>query len=79
MVSASVTLGESGRILLPANIRKELGLEAGDCLTILTDDGEIRIFSQAKVSGVLDDASSAERLGVSNDHDASARADSARR
>jgi len=46
MSAETVTLGESGRIVLPASIRKELGLEAGDRLTVLSDGHEIRILSR---------------------------------
>lgn len=46
MSAETVTLGESGRIVLPASIRKELGLVAGDRLTVLSDGHEIRILSR---------------------------------
>ena len=46
MSAETVILGESGRIVLPASIRKELGLEAGDRLTVLSDGHEIRILSR---------------------------------
>jgi AbrB family looped-hinge helix DNA binding protein len=42
----TVTLGESGRIVLPAAIRKELGLKVGDRLTVSSDRGSIRILSR---------------------------------
>jgi AbrB family looped-hinge helix DNA binding protein len=42
----TVTLGESGRIVLPAAIRKELGLKAGDRLTVSSEQGSIRILSR---------------------------------
>lgn len=41
-----VTMGESGRIVLPAGIRKEFGLEPGERLTVFSQDGEIRIVSR---------------------------------
>jgi AbrB family looped-hinge helix DNA binding protein len=46
METETVVLGESGRIVLPAAIRKELGLKAGDRLTISSDKGELRILSR---------------------------------
>jgi AbrB family looped-hinge helix DNA binding protein len=46
MRTETVVLGESGRIVLPAAIRKELGLKAGDRLTVTSDDGAIRILSR---------------------------------
>lgn len=42
----TVILGESGRIVLPAAIRKELGLKTGDRLTVSSDQGSIRILSR---------------------------------
>lgn len=45
-MTETVVLGESGRIVLPAAIRKEFGLEAGDRLSIFSVDGEIRIMSR---------------------------------
>jgi AbrB family looped-hinge helix DNA binding protein len=48
-MAETVILGESGRIVLPAAIRKELGLEPGERLTVLLDDGEIRIFNQKMI------------------------------
>ena len=34
MATETVILGESGRIVLPAAIRKEFGLKSGDRLTV---------------------------------------------
>ena len=45
-MTETVVLGESGRIVLPAAIRKELGLKTGDRLTVSTDGGAIRILSR---------------------------------
>jgi len=45
-MTETVVLGESGRIVLPAAIRKELGLKAGDRLTVSSDQGTIRILSR---------------------------------
>lgn len=45
-MTETVVLGESGRIVLPAAIRKELGLKAGDRLTVTSDQGSIRILSR---------------------------------
>ena len=42
----TVVLGESGRIVLPAAIRKEFGLEPGERLTVFSQQGEIRIVSR---------------------------------
>jgi AbrB family looped-hinge helix DNA binding protein len=45
-MTETVVLGESGRIVLPAAIRKELGLKVGDRLTVTCDEGAIRILSR---------------------------------
>jgi AbrB family looped-hinge helix DNA binding protein len=45
-MTETVVLGESGRIVLPAAIRRELGLKAGDRLTVTSDAGAIRILSR---------------------------------
>lgn len=45
-MAETVVLGESGRIVLPAAIRKELGLKVGDRLTVTNDHGAIRILSR---------------------------------
>jgi AbrB family looped-hinge helix DNA binding protein len=45
-MTETVVLGESGRIVLPVAIRKELGLKAGDRLTVTSDAGAIRILSR---------------------------------
>ncbi|MGA2249987.1 AbrB/MazE/SpoVT family DNA-binding domain-containing protein [Terracidiphilus sp.] len=43
MPTETVVLGESGRIVLPAELRKEFGLKPGDRLTISSEGGSIRI------------------------------------
>ncbi len=48
-MTETVVLGESGRIVLPAAIRKELGLEPGEKLTVVLDQGEIRIFNRKMI------------------------------
>ncbi len=39
----SVRVLEGGRILIPARIRKELGIKAGDCLSLELEDGVLRL------------------------------------
>jgi AbrB family looped-hinge helix DNA binding protein len=46
MAAETVILGESGRIVLPASIRKEFGLKPGDRLTVSSTAGEIRILNR---------------------------------
>ncbi|HZP03967.1 MAG TPA: AbrB/MazE/SpoVT family DNA-binding domain-containing protein [Terracidiphilus sp.] len=45
-MAETVILGESGRIVLPAAIRKKFGLEPGERLTVIDEDGAIRILSR---------------------------------
>jgi AbrB family looped-hinge helix DNA binding protein len=42
----TVVLGESGRIVLPVAIRRELGLKTGDRLTVTNDGRSIRILTR---------------------------------
>ena len=49
IMTETVILGESGRIVLPASIRKEFGLQPGERLTIVVDNGEIRIFNRKMI------------------------------
>ena len=48
-MTETVVLGESGRIVLPVAICKEFGMEPGERLTVIADDGEIRIFSRKMI------------------------------
>ena len=48
-MTETVVLGEIGRIVLPVAIRNELGLKAGDRLTVTSDGGAIRILSRKMV------------------------------
>jgi AbrB family looped-hinge helix DNA binding protein len=48
-MTETVILGESGRIVLPAAIRKEFGMAPGERLTVIADQGEIRIFSRKMI------------------------------
>ncbi|MGD0627756.1 MAG: AbrB/MazE/SpoVT family DNA-binding domain-containing protein [Terracidiphilus sp.] len=45
-MTETVVLGESGRIVIPSAIRNELGLKAGDRLTVISDGGALRILSR---------------------------------
>ncbi len=38
-------LGRGGRIVIPAEARRELGIEEGDALTLEVRDGELRVYS----------------------------------
>jgi AbrB family looped-hinge helix DNA binding protein len=45
MSSHRVRLGEGGRLVIPAAIRKELGLKVGDDVILEVDDGALRVRS----------------------------------
>ena len=45
MQSYQTTLGENGRIVIPAAFRKELGIKKGDRLGLRLEDGEVRVYS----------------------------------
>jgi AbrB family looped-hinge helix DNA binding protein len=38
-------LNAKGRIVIPAALRRELGLKAGDELLLRTEDGELRVYT----------------------------------
>ena len=44
--AARVVLSEGGRIVIPASIRKALGVAPGDSLSLRVEDNELRILSQ---------------------------------
>ena len=45
-MTETVTLGESGRIVLPASIRKEFGIRPGEQLTVIGEPDGIRILTR---------------------------------
>jgi AbrB family looped-hinge helix DNA binding protein len=42
----SVRLCEGGRVVIPAEVREQLGLKVGDRLVLRVEDGEIRLFTR---------------------------------
>ena len=42
-----VKLSREGRILIPAEVRAELGIDEGTSLNLAVENGEIRLFDQA--------------------------------
>jgi AbrB family looped-hinge helix DNA binding protein len=46
MVVATASLDKHGRLVIPANFRKEMGWEAGDRLTLAIDERELRVLSR---------------------------------
>jgi antitoxin PrlF len=45
MKTVRTKVGEGGRVVLPAEFRKALGLCPGDTVTVMLVDGEIHIFT----------------------------------
>ena len=43
MTQVKTTLGEGGRLVIPAEHRKALGLKPGDCVVVSLQDRELRI------------------------------------
>ncbi len=53
-VPYSVLLGEKGRVVLPAEVRENLGLETGDRLLLAIDpDGALRLTSARRAAARL--------------------------
>ncbi len=48
METLTVTLGTSGRLVLPVKFRRALGVEPGDELILALDKGELRIFTRGE-------------------------------
>ena len=46
MLTVTAKLGKSGRLVLPVQFRKSLGVEPGDELILALDEGELRIFTR---------------------------------
>jgi AbrB family looped-hinge helix DNA binding protein len=44
----SIKISKGGRVVIPAEIRRELGLRVGDAVTLSVIDNEIRIISRAE-------------------------------
>lgn len=44
--SVRVQMNENGRVVIPATVRKELGIKAGDSLFLTVIDHELRLVTQ---------------------------------
>ncbi|MGL4612223.1 MAG: AbrB/MazE/SpoVT family DNA-binding domain-containing protein [Trueperaceae bacterium] len=53
--SKTMELGENGRVVIPKEVRKTLGIREGDKVTFIVDNGEVRLTTRAvlvkKLSG----------------------------
>ena len=47
MQSRTTRITEGGRVVIPAEYRRELGLRVGDEVIVRLDDGEVRILSRS--------------------------------
>ena len=48
MQAYAVKLSREGRVLIPVDVRVELGLSEGSTLSLRVQDGEIRLFDRAQ-------------------------------
>jgi AbrB family looped-hinge helix DNA binding protein len=48
MISEVAKIMDGNRLVIPASIRKALGLHVGDALTLMLENGELRVVSQAE-------------------------------
>lgn len=51
-----VTLGAQGRLVIPARLREELGLHAGDTLVLSTNDGRLVVETPARIIADVQEA-----------------------
>ena len=47
MQQSIVTLSKEGRVVIPAELRQQLGVVAGDSLSVRVEDGEIVLSTKA--------------------------------
>ena len=47
MISEVSKIMDGNRLVIPARIRKELGLRVGDAVTLILENGQLRLLSQA--------------------------------
>jgi AbrB family looped-hinge helix DNA binding protein len=48
-MAAEVRIGQQGRIVIPADVRRELGLRTGDVLVVRAEDGRMVLESRERV------------------------------
>jgi AbrB family looped-hinge helix DNA binding protein len=48
MSGVSTKIAEGGRLVIPAQLRRELGLEIGDEVIVRVEDGELRILTRGE-------------------------------
>ena len=42
----TVRMSENGRVVIPAEVRKQLGLTAGELLTLTVEEGSLRLMTR---------------------------------
>jgi AbrB family looped-hinge helix DNA binding protein len=63
--SVKCTINENGRIVIPFRIRRAMGLEPGDTVTMILEDGILRIEAhQAKLKRIQDELKEFARPGT---------------
>jgi AbrB family looped-hinge helix DNA binding protein len=48
MQFANTRIGEGGRLVIPAEFRKALGMKVGEDVILALADGEVRVFTRAE-------------------------------
>lgn len=48
MTVTMTTIGEGGRVVVPARYRKALGLKTGDQVILALEEGEVRLFTPTR-------------------------------
>lgn len=48
MQEITTRIGPSGRIVIPAEYRKALGVDVGDAVVLRLEEGEIRLFARTQ-------------------------------
>ncbi len=62
---ATARLNNNGRIVIPAEIRREMGLKPGDAVVMILEDGVLRIEShRARIRNIQDEFKKLARPGA---------------
>jgi AbrB family looped-hinge helix DNA binding protein len=65
-ISASTKINENGRILIPAAIREQMDLKAGDSVVLTLEDGVLRLESyRAAIRKIQDEMQKFKKPGIS--------------
>jgi AbrB family looped-hinge helix DNA binding protein len=78
VVGKAVRVGQHGRIVLPVELRRELGIAPGDALVVWLEDGRIIMQSRAAVRRELWGMFNGVNKSLADELIAERRADAAR-